>query len=294
MEKTVEDLLNFGVVIIDKPKGPTSHQVSSWVKNILHIKKTGHAGTLDPKVTGVLPIALNRATKIINLLHLVPKEYVGVMRFHGEFDGAKLREVMSEFVGEIYQVPPLRSAVARKLRKRKVYELEILDVLNRDALFRARVESGTYIRTLCNDIGEAMCVGAHMEELRRTSTGHFTEDDAHTLQDFLDAYVFWKEEGEEKYIRDIIRPGEEIVSFLPKIVVKDSAVDALAHGAPLYSPGVKEMDDVSPGGYVAVVTERGELVSVSRIVQKNDIVAEPFRVIMEPGRYPKTWKGPVG
>jgi len=292
LEKSVEDLLNFGVVIIDKPKGPTSHQVSAWVRDILHIKKTGHAGTLDPKVTGVLPVGLNRATKIINLLHLLPKEYVGVMRFHKDFDEEKLKKVMNEFVGEIYQVPPLRSAVARKLRRRKVYSLEILDMVDRDVLFRAKVESGVYIRTLCNDIGEAMCIGAHMEDLRRIATGHFKEEDAHTLQDLLDAYIFWKEDWDEDYIRRVIKPGEEIVSFLPKIVVRDSAVDALAHGAPLYKPGVVEMDKFEKGDYVAVYTMDGELISVSQAVVEEDIVAVPFRVIMEPGKYPKEWKGP--
>ncbi|EDY35903.1 TPA: RNA-guided pseudouridylation complex pseudouridine synthase subunit Cbf5 [Candidatus Aciduliprofundum boonei] len=285
MKRSVEDLLNFGVVIIDKPKGPTSHQVSAWVRDILHINKTGHAGTLDPKVTGVLPVGLGRATKLINLLHLVPKEYVGVMRFHKDFDENKVREIMKEFEGEIYQVPPLRSAVARRLRKRKVYSIEILDLLDRDVLFRAKVESGTYIRTLCNDIGEAMCIGAHMEDLRRTATGHFREEDAHTLQDLLDAYIFWKENGEEKYIRDIIRPAEDIVSFLPKIIVKDSAVNALAHGAPLYKPGVTEMDNVEKGNYVALYTSDGELISVSIVVLEDNIIAKPFRVVMEPKKF---------
>jgi len=290
LERKVEDLLNFGVVVIDKPKGPTSHQVSAWVRDILYIAKTGHAGTLDPKVTGVLPIGLNRATKIINLLHLLPKEYVGVMRLHKDVDRKALERVMGEFVGEIYQVPPLRSAVARRLRKRKVYSLEILDIEERDVLFRARVESGVYIRTLCNDIGEALCVGAHMEDLRRVSTGHFKEEDAHTLQDLLDAYVFWKEDGDEEYIRSVIKPGEEIVSFLPKIVVRSSAVDALAHGAPLYRPGVVEMDKFEKGDYVALYTESGELISVSQALLEDDIIAVPFKVIMEPGRYPRAWK----
>ena len=288
LECSVEELLNFGVVIINKPKGPTSHQVSAWVRDILHIKKTGHAGTLDPKVTGVLPVALGRATKLINLLHLVPKEYVGVMRFHKDFDENKLRKIMKEFEGEIYQVPPLRSAVARRLRKRKIYSLEILDILERDVLFRAKTESGTYIRALCNDIGEAMCIGAHMEDLRRTATGHFREKDAHTLQDLLDAYIFWKEDGEEKYIRSVIRSAEDIVSFLPKITVKDSAVDALAHGAPLYKPGIIEMEDVDKGNYVALYTSEGELISVSVAVLEEDIIAKPFRVVIEPEKYSKS------
>ncbi len=290
MERSIEELLNFGVVIIDKPKGPTSHQVSAWVRDILHVKKTGHAGTLDPKVTGVLPVALNKATRIINVLHLTPKEYIGVMHLHKDLSEDKVRRIMKEFVGEIYQIPPLRSAVARKLRKRRVYELEFMEMLGRNVLFRAKVESGTYIRTLCVDMGEALCSGAHMEELRRIATGHYTEKDAHTLQDLLDAYVFWKEDGDESYIREIIRPGEDILSFLPKITVKDSAVDALAHGAPLYKTGVLESDKFNKGDYVAVFTKKGELISLSRTVLQEDVVAIPERVIMERGRYPRAWK----
>ncbi len=290
MERSVEELLNFGVVIIDKPKGPTSHQVSAWVRDILHVKKTGHAGTLDPKVTGVLPVALNRATRIINVLHLTPKEYIGIMHLHADRKEEEVKRIMREFTGEIYQIPPLRSAVARRLRKRRVYELEFLEMDDRNVLFRARVEAGTYIRTLCVDMGEALCSGAHMEELRRIATAHYTEKDAYTLQDLLDAYIFWKEDGDESYIREIIRPGEDIVSFLPKIVVRDSAVDALAHGAPLYTPGVLKMDKFKKGDYVAVFTQKGELISLSRGVLDKEVVAVPERVIMERGKYPSAWK----
>ena len=288
---SIEELLDFGVVIIDKPKGPTSHQVSAWVRDILGIKRTGHAGTLDPKVTGVLPVALNRATKIINILHLAPKEYVGVMRLHKDAPDSKIKEVMQEFEGEIYQMPPVRSAVARKLRKRMVYELEVMEIEKRYVLFRAKVESGTYIRTLCVDIGDALCTGAQMEELRRISTAHFTESHAVTLHDLLDAYIFWKEDGDESYIRKCILPGEEIVSFLPKIVVKDTAVDALCYGAPLYKPGVLEMDaKIEKGMNVAVYTSDGRLLSLSQAVLENDVVAVPVRVVMKRDKCSKTWK----
>jgi len=290
MKRSIEELLNFGVVIIDKPKGPTSHQVSAWVRDILHVKKTGHAGTLDPKVTGVLPIALNKATKIINILHMVPKEYVGIMHLHKGISPEKVKKVMKEFTGEIYQIPPLRSAVARKLRKRRVYSLEFLEIVGRNVLFRAKVEAGTYIRTLCTDMGDALCIGAHMEELRRIATGHYKEENTCTLHDLLDAYIFWKEDGDESYLREIIKPGEDIVSFLPKTVVKDSAVEALAHGAPLYKAGIISQEKFKKGDYVAIFTQKGELVSLSRGVLEEDIVAIPERVIIERGRYPKTWK----
>ena len=276
----VENLLDFGVVIIDKPKGPTSHQVSAWVRDILHVKKTGHAGTLDPNVTGVLPVALNRATKIINVLHLQPKEYVGVMRLHGDVSRKKILSVFNDFTGEIYQTPPLRSSVARKLRKRKIYELELMENEERFVLFRAKVQSGTYIRSLCRDIGDALCVGGQMEDLRRISTGQFTEKDAVSLVDLLDAYVFWKENDDDSLLKKYIKPGDTILSFLPKIIVKNTAFENLTKGAPLYKPGVINMPQLSKGDLCTIYTENGKFVSLSRVVLEGDIIAKPLRVII--------------
>ncbi len=278
----VEDLLNFGVVVIDKPKGPTSHQVSAWVRDILKVKRTGHAGTLDPKVTGVLPVALNRATKIINYLHYQPKEYIAVMRLHRDVPSGKLRDIFLDFQGEIYQIPPVRSAVARRLRKRKVYGLELMEKEDTLVLFRAKVESGTYIRSLCRDMGDALCVGAHMEDLRRISTGHFTEEDAVSLTDLLDAYIFWKEDGDDSLLKEYIKPGDYILAFLPRIIVRDNAYNNLARGSPLYKPGVVEMPELKPGDLCTVYTESGKFVSLSRAVLEGDIIAKPERVIAEP------------
>ncbi len=278
---SIDSLLNFGVVIIDKPRGPTSHQVSAWVRKILNVNRTGHAGTLDPKVTGVLPVALNRATKIINYLHYQPKEYISVMRLHSDIGEKKLREVFKDFEGQIYQIPPVRSAVARRLRKRMVYELEFMEKQDTLVLFRARVESGTYIRALCRDMGDALCIGAHMEDLRRVSTGHFTEDYAVSLTDLLDAYIFWKEDGDASLLEKYILPGDSIVSFLPRIVVYDSALNNLANGSPLYKPGVVSMPKLQSGDLCTVYTESGKFISVSRAVLDDDIIAVPERVIVE-------------
>ncbi|NPA76115.1 MAG: RNA-guided pseudouridylation complex pseudouridine synthase subunit Cbf5 [Euryarchaeota archaeon] len=278
---SVEALLNFGVVIIDKPKGPTSHQVSAWVRKILNVNRTGHAGTLDPKVTGVLPVALNRATKLINYLHYLPKEYVSVMRLHGEVDDASLHRVFEEFQGEIYQIPPVRSAVARRLRKRTVHSLKFIEREDKLVLFRAKVQSGTYIRSLCRDMGDALCVGAQMEDLRRVATAQFTEEDAVSLTDLLDAYVFWKEDGDDSLLKQYIKPGDSIVSFLPRIVVWDSALKNLANGSPLYRPGVAEMPELQKGELCTVYTRSGQFISVSRFVGDDEVVAVPERVIVE-------------
>jgi len=151
-KRSIEELLENGIVIVDKPSGPTSHQVTAWVKEILHIDKAGHGGTLDPNVTGVLPIALQNATKVIGLMHGAMKEYVCVMRLHGEVSKKKLKETMKNFIGKIWQMPPKEAAVKRQLRQRRIYYLNIIEVDGKDVLFKVGCEGGTYIRVLCKDI----------------------------------------------------------------------------------------------------------------------------------------------
>ncbi len=120
-ERSVPELLQCGVVVVDKPKGPTSHQVAAWVRRILEVRKVGHGGTLDPKVTGVLPIAINDATKALRLLLLSGKEYIALMRLHGDVSDETLMNAVKKFTGKIYQVPPVRSSVKRRRRARRVY-----------------------------------------------------------------------------------------------------------------------------------------------------------------------------
>lgn len=297
-KKSMDELLNFGVVFIDKPKGPTSHQVSAWVKNILQIPKAGHAGTLDPNVTGILPVSLNKATRIVNFLHLDSKEYVALMRLHGDVEPERIREIMKEFQGLIFQTPPVRAAVARKLRKRNIYNIEILEIIKRNVLFRVSTEAGTYIRTLCVDIGDALGVGAHMEELRRTRTGKFDESVTCTLQNLLDAHYYYLQ-GDESYLRKIIHPGEELASNLPKVLVRDLAVDALAHGSPLYVKGVLSIESkFNKGDYVSAFSKKGELIGIGIANMNSEeyskmssgTVLKMREVIMERGIYPSFWK----
>lgn len=298
-ERSLIENMKAGVIIIDKPSGPTSHQVSAWVKEILHIEKAGHSGTLDPNVTGVLPIALNNAVKAIGTFNYGSKEYVGVARFHKDIEEKKIQNIFAKFVGEIYQTPPVRSAVKRELRRRWIHYLNILEIENRDVLFTVGCQAGTYIRTLVNDIGLIYGSGAHMQELRRTRVALFTENDASTLHELKDAFVLWKEEQNEKELNKIVRPMEVLVKHIPKIVVKDSAVDALCHGARLAVPGILELDDnISKDSLVAIMTPKGEavalgnaLLSSKEIMEKNDgFVVDIRRVLMEPGTYPQMWR----
>ncbi len=297
--RPIREYIRKGFVLIDKPKGPTSHEVVVWVRKILEVDKTGHAGTLDPKVTGVLPIFIENATKLVQFLQGSEKEYVALMRLHGDVSEKELRRVFEMFKGKIYQRPPLKSAVKKRLRVREIYDIEIIEVDGRDVLFRVVCEAGTYVRKLCTDIGEILGVGAHMQELRRTRTGIFTEEKSYTLQDLLDAYVFWKEEGEEEYIREIIQPMELAVANIPKIIIKDTAVDAICHGASLTAKGVAYVEKgVKKNERVAIFTLKHELVAIGRsnydaediVKVRGGIVAEIERVIMERGTYPAYWK----
>src|SRR3989344_6938788 len=152
----IQDLLEYSIVNINKPQGPTSHQVSDFIKRIFEIEKAGHSGTLDPNVTGVLPIALGRATRIVQVLLKAGKEYTGLMRIHKDTDEAKINEAVKIFVGKIKQLPPVRSAVKRQFREREVYELEILEISGKNVLFRIRCEAGFYVRKFCYEFGKAL------------------------------------------------------------------------------------------------------------------------------------------
>lgn len=298
-ERTVKELLNNGYINLNKPNGPTSHQVDSWLKEILGNEKIGHSGTLDPKATGVLPIGIGDATKALQFLLIAGKEYVGIMTLHKKVDKKKITEVCKSFIGEISQIPPLRSAVKRVKRKRQIYYFDIIEIKDRNVLFRVGCESGTYIRTLCVDIGKKLKSGAHLAELHRTRVGHIQEEDSVFLQDVKDGLVFYNKEKDEKSIRGIIHPVESMFSHLPKIVIRDSAVDALCHGASLAIPGVVELDSgINKDDIAVVITLKNEgvaivksLMSTEEIIQKDKgVCANLERVLMKKGTYPSIWK----
>ncbi|WP_296860768.1 RNA-guided pseudouridylation complex pseudouridine synthase subunit Cbf5 [uncultured Methanobrevibacter sp.] len=299
-EREISDYISKGVINLDKPSGPTSHEVDSWVKRILKLDKTGHGGTLDPKVTGVLPVGLADATRAIQLLLTAPKEYVCLLTFHSEVPEDEIRRVFEEFTGKIFQLPPVKSAVKRELRTRNVYYSTIYEIKGRDVLFRIGCEAGTYVRTYCHNIGEALGVGAHMAELRRTQVGSFRErENLVTLQDVTDAYHFYIEDGDESYLREVIMPMERAADYLPKVIIKDSAVDAICHGADLASGGVAYIsDDIKRGDIVAIETLKGELVGAGNslffadeiLEAEGGFVVNTSKVFMKPDVYPRLWK----
>jgi len=299
-DRPIEEYISKGVINLDKPSGPTSHEIDSWVRRILNVEKTGHGGTLDPKVTGVLPIGIDSATRVIQLLISAPKEYVCLMTLHKDVDEEKIISIINEFQGKIYQTPPVKSAVKRELRVRNVYHSNILEIDGRDVLFRISCEAGTYVRTYCHDIGEALGVGAHMAELRRTKASSFTEEkDLITLQDLTDAFYYWKEENNEKYLRKCILPMEKAADYLPKVIIRDSAVDAICHGANLASGGIVALsDNIKKDMDVAIFTLKGELVASAKsflateeiLNSDSGIIFDTKKVFMKTDIYPMMWK----
>jgi H/ACA ribonucleoprotein complex subunit 4 len=242
----------------------------------------------------VLPIALENATKAMQVLMGLDKEYVGVMHLHKEVTEKLLRETILKFVGKIKQVPPLKAAVARKIREKEVYFFDILEIQEKDVLFKVGCEAGTYIRKLIHDIGLVLNVGAHLSELRRTKVGSFTEDQAHSLLEIKDAYEFWRE-GNEKLLRKILIPIEFAILHTKRVFVKDSAIDAICHGAPVFTSGITRIQDrIKRGETVAVYSLKEELVALGiakmtseeMFKAKKGIAIRTDRVFMEKGTYP--------
>ena len=243
---------------------------------------------------------LNRAIKVLPVLLKEDKEYVCVMRLHGDVSDEKLIRVINMFKGPIYQRPPLRSAVKRALRIRKIYDIRLLEREGRNVLLQVWCEAGTYMRKLCHDMGEILGVGAHMQELRRIRSGSLDEEHfLVTLHDVVDSYVFWKEYGMVDPLKKTFIPVEYVIQHLPKVVIRDSAVDAICHGAPLTAPGILQIENgIKVGDTVAIMTLKGELVAIGRaemrseqmLSAKKGVAVRTKAVIMEPGTYPPMWK----
>jgi len=294
-ERSTKELLNNGVICLNKVDGPTSHQVADYVKKILKLEKVGHGGTLDPNVSGVLPIGLGKATRLMEALLKGGKEYVCLMHIHSEINEDIIRKSSERFIGKIIQLPPVKSAVKRQLREREIYYIEILEIKGQDILFKVGCQAGTYIRRLCDDFGKYLGTKAHMQELVRTKACNFTDSEWYSLHDVMDAFYLYKEENNDSELRKIIKPSEFAVSHLPKLWVIDSAVDTLCHGANLSIPGISKFEScIEKNDLVAVFSLKEELISLGTAVMSSEdiksnergIAIKSKKVFMEPEVYP--------
>ena len=299
-KRTIEQLLRYGLIILDKPPGPTSHETVAWTKRILKLPKIGHSGTLDPQVSGVLPLGLGEATKALGVLLLGPKEYHALGRVHSLPSKEKMAEIIEMFQGEIFQKPPQRSAVVRHTRTRSIYEFEVLQQKERLLLTRILCEAGTYIRKLYYDMGEVLGSGATMIELRRSRVDQFHENDGLvTLHELANAFAIWEEKKDDSKLIKMIKPVEYALSELKSVVIRDSAVDALCHGAQLAIPGILQISpNLKKGDVVGVYTQKGEAVALAEATMSEEEIRdavkghafETKRLIMAPNTYPKKWR----
>ncbi len=267
----VETLLDCGVVIIDKPPGLSSHEITSLVKKILGAKRAGHAGTLDPSVSGVLPVALGRATKLLDYIVAKEKTYAGIIKFKYGQPKEKILELFKKFEGEIVQTPPKMSAVRKIPRKRVIHYIRFLEQDGKFILFETKTQAGTYVRTLCEDIGK-LTGGARMEELRRVAVGDIGEDKGVKMQELADAVWLWKEKKDESALRKIIRPVEDYLQNYPRIFVKNSAAGSLPRGAQLTAPGIARCDVFEKGAKVAIYSEKDEFVGMGIALISSDVL----------------------
>ncbi|GMY12434.1 H/ACA ribonucleoprotein complex subunit 4 [Fagus crenata] len=302
LKRPLEQYIKYGIINLDKPANPSSHEVVAWIKRILKVEKTGHSGTLDPKVTGNLIVCIDRATRLVKSQQGAGKEYVCVARLHSAVpDVSKVARALETLTGAVFQRPPLISAVKRQLRIRTIYESKLLeyDADKHLVVFWISCEAGTYVRTMCVHLGLILGVGGHMQELRRVRSGILGEkDNMVTMHDVLDGQWVYENYRDETYLRRAIMPLEVLLTSYKRLVVKDSAVNAICYGAKLMIPGLLRFEnDIEAGEEVVLMTTKGEAIALgiaemtTAVMATCDhgVVARIKRVVMDRDMYPRKW-----
>jgi len=298
-ERNISEIMEYGFIPLDKPAGMNSFEAVNTVKRLLSVTRAGHSGTLDPPVSGLLPIAINSATKALSSLLLGPKEYYAVMKVHQELPREEVIAVINKFKGLVYQRPPIRSSVKREVRVRRIYELDFIETDGRFYLLRILCESGTYVRKLIYDMGELLGTGASMVDLRRTRVSGYSENDGLVrLQDVFMASESLKN-GDVDGLKKVVLPIEIALKHLKPILVKDSTVGSLCNGSYLAVPGIARVDStLQQNDKVAIYTLKGEIIATGNAVMdyskieesQKGIAAMVNRVIMKENTYPRSWK----
>uniref|UniRef100_A0A915PIB5 Putative H/ACA ribonucleoprotein complex subunit 4 n=1 Tax=Setaria digitata TaxID=48799 RepID=A0A915PIB5_9BILA len=307
LKRDIKNYVSSGCINLDKPANPSSHEVVAWVKRILRVDKTGHSGTLDPKVSGCLIVCIDRATRLAKSQQGAGKEYVTIFRLHNTVESEKkVKQALEKLTGALFQRPPLISAVKRQLRIRTIYENKLIEYNPNQnmGIFWVKCEAGTYVRTICVHLGLLLGVGGQMQELRRIRSGIFGEkDNLMTMHDILDAQYLYDHNNDDSYLRRVIRPLESLLVGHKRIVVKDSAVNAICYGAKILLPGILRFENgIELNEEIVIVTTKGEAICLAvalmttstMAVTDHGIVAKIKRVIMERDTYARKWcLGPI-
>ena len=232
---------------------------------------------------------------------LFRSKYIAVLRFGREVTLPELEVLLNSLNGEIYNVPPLESAVKVRVRTRIIHEMKVIEDDSEANLVALTItcNAGTYIRTLARDIGLLLDTNCELVELHRDRTGSFNQSNACTMQQLTDAIFLWKEHEDDRALRRLIAPVESILGHFPRIIVKDGAAAAIAHGAALARPGVVSIDEgIERGELVVIETLKGEAVAIAETnsgvakiqSMEHGEVARPKVVLMQAGIYPQTWQ----
>ncbi|GFT96384.1 hypothetical protein NPIL_66541 [Nephila pilipes] len=302
LKRSLEDHLMSGFINLDKPVNPSSHEVVAWIKRILELPKTGHSGTLDPKVSGSLIVCLGRATRLVKSQQGAGKEYTCIFKLHNSpEDPSRVKMALDSLTGALFQRPPLISAVKRQLRIRTMYEIKLIefDQEQNIGIFWLSCEAGTYVRTLCVHLGLTLGTGGQMIELRRIRSGIQSEKvNMYTLHDVLDAMWLYKNHKDESYLRRVIQPLEGLLVTHKRIMMKDSAVNAICYGAKIMLPGVVCYENgIELNEEIVIITSKGEAIALGIALMTtatmctcdHGAVAKIKRVLMERDTYPRKW-----
>ncbi|KAI5191774.1 H/ACA ribonucleoprotein complex subunit 4 [Nematocida minor] len=299
-ERPLDVYLEYGIINLDKPCNPSSHEVVSWIKSILRCERTGHSGTLDPMVSGCLPVCLNKATRVAKCQQDAGKEYIAVVKFEKDVTKQQFIDAMNLYVGPLLQRPPEQCAVKRNLRIRKVHEVEYLDFDEKKQLgmFRVACEAGTYIRSLCTHLGLHLGVKSEMVDLRRSRSGVVTESNLVTMHDVLDAKYLYDQKRDESYLRAIVQPLESLLVAYPRIIIKDSCINSICYGGQLTAKGILRYGDFNHKDTVLLVSPKGEAVALGVALvtspqlsmMEHGIVCRTKKVIMSKDTYQRQWK----
>ena len=298
--RTISELLDSGIVLINKPAGPTSHQLTAWARNLLGLNRLGHGGTLDPFATGLLTLLCGKATKITNIVLSSNKSYTAVLKFADTVTKEELIVILNELTGEVFNVPPKDSAVKVQVRTRMVFSNKLLDLDDNGklAIIQISCNAGTYVRTLAKDIGLIIGTKCDLIELHRDTTGSFEEGMACTMHQLTDAVFLWNNQGDDKGLKKLISPIESILGNLPRAYVKDGAASAVSHGAPLARPGLVRIEKgIKKGDTIIIMSVKEEAVAIATLELNSDDlkdiksgqIATSQSVLMAPGTYPRSW-----
>ncbi|KAF6214798.1 hypothetical protein GE061_009541 [Apolygus lucorum] len=302
LQRNITEYMRGGYINLDKPSNPSSHEVVAWIKKILRVEKTGHSGTLDPKTSGCLIVCIDRTTRLAKSQQTAGKEYIGVFKLHGPVESEdKILKTLQLLRNAQFQKPPVIAAVKRVLRVRHIYESKLLefDEERNLGIVWLKCEAGTYVRTYCVHLGLLLGTGGHMVELRRNRSGIQGEDQGlTTMHDVQDAMWLYDNYKDESYLRRVIRPLEGLLVNHKRIVMKDSAVNAVCYGAKIMLPGVLKFEDgIELNEEIVIITTKGEaiclaiaLMTTSTIATcDHGFVAKIKRVIMDRDTYPRRW-----